>query len=274
MITEIQYSMSGSGCTGAGLVRARRANPNNEESKPPTRHHHLMESLNLNALAGSLPNSNLASAEKELLNNFRGKKISLLPPLPCYHDHSPPAKERSTADLYSPPLTKNKAAALSITNLYRSSRSTSKRAYNSGYAAACADLMQMIQQSVSDSSGSETQPSIGRVMDWVEARLEAIRAREEEEDEEDEEGAASRREKEGQSQSHQAQAGQTGRLKASAALPRANSAPAVPQQAPREQVSLSPFPLPRPFLFLSLPPLPSLFSFLVLCFLGSIVFLN
>jgi hypothetical protein len=157
---------------------------------------------------------------------------------------------------------------LSITNLYRSSRSTSKRAYNSGYAAACADLMQMIQQSVSDSSGSETQPSIGRVMDWVEARLEAIRAREEEEDEEDEEGAASRREKEGQSQSHQAQAGQTGRLKASAALPRANSAPAVPQQAPREQVSLSPFPLPFPSFSLSL------FSFLVLCFLGSIVFLN
>ena len=32
-----------------------------------------MESLNLNALAGSLPTSNLASAEKELLNNFRGK---------------------------------------------------------------------------------------------------------------------------------------------------------------------------------------------------------
>ena len=31
-----------------------------------------MESLNLNALAGSLPTSNLANAEKELLNNFRG----------------------------------------------------------------------------------------------------------------------------------------------------------------------------------------------------------
>ena len=104
MITEIQYSMSGSGCTGAGLVRARPANPNNEESKPPTRHHHLMESLNLNALAGSLPNSNLASAEKELLNNFRGKKISLLPPpLPAI-TITPPAKERSTADLYSLPL--------------------------------------------------------------------------------------------------------------------------------------------------------------------------
>ena len=70
---------------------------------------------------------------------------------------------------------------MSITNLYRSSRATSKRAYNSGYAAACADLLQMIQQGVSD---SETPPTIGRVMDWVEARLEAIRAREEERSEE------------------------------------------------------------------------------------------
>ena len=86
----------------------------------------------------------------------------------------------------------------------------------------------MIQQGVSD---SETPPSIGRVMDWVEARLEAIRAREEEEDEEDEESAASKKEKE--------KDGQTGpgRLKASSSLPRANSAPAVPQQSPREQVS-------------------------------------
>jgi hypothetical protein len=40
----------------------------------------LMESLNLNALAGSLPTSNLASAEKELLNNFRGNP-QFSPPL-------------------------------------------------------------------------------------------------------------------------------------------------------------------------------------------------
>ena len=99
----------------------------------------------------------------------------------------------------------------------------------------------MVQQTVSD---SETPPSIGRVMDWVEARLEAIRAREEEEDEEDEESAASKKEREGQ--------GQTGRLKASSSLPRANSAPAVPQQSPREQVS-------SPFLFP--PPRSLLFSF-------------
>jgi hypothetical protein len=44
-----------------------------------------MESLNLNALAGSLPTSNLASAEKELLNNFRGDSPFF--PFPRYHDH-------------------------------------------------------------------------------------------------------------------------------------------------------------------------------------------
>lgn len=79
-------------------------------------------------------------------------------------------------------------------------------------------------------------------MDWVEARLEAIRAREEEEDEEDEESAASKKEKDGQTG--------PGRLKASSSLPRANSAPAVPQQSHREQVS-SPFYSSLSFLFLS-----------------------
>jgi hypothetical protein len=152
--------------------------------------------------------------------------ILIFSPYPRYHDHS--NLRRLTCCIISP----SKAAALSITNLYRSSRSTSKRAYNSGYAAACADLLQMIQQGVSD---SETPPSIGRVMDWVEARLEAIRAREEEEDEEDEESAASKKEKDGQTG--------PGRLKASSSLPRANSAPAVPQQTQREQVS-SFLPLP------------------------------
>ncbi|KAJ3781302.1 hypothetical protein GGU11DRAFT_281682 [Lentinula aff. detonsa] len=123
-------------------------------------------SLNLNTLASSLP-SPYQNAEKDLLNNF-------------------------------------KAAALSITTLYRSSRSASKRAYNSGYVSACNDLLLMIQQGVSaegfehtqshDSSGScSDAPSsqgkgmtIGKVMDWIEARMEAIKSREEEEDEEEE----------------------------------------------------------------------------------------
>ncbi|KAF8220887.1 hypothetical protein L208DRAFT_1367702 [Tricholoma matsutake] len=112
-----------------------------------------MESLNLNTLASSLPTA-YQNAEKDLVNNFR-------------------------------------AAALSITTLYRSSRQNSKRAYNAGYAAACQDLLTMIQQGVSlDPSGSLDAEgggmTIGRVMDWTEARLEAIKSREEEEDEDEE----------------------------------------------------------------------------------------
>ncbi|KAG5642737.1 hypothetical protein DXG03_002251 [Asterophora parasitica] len=113
-----------------------------------------MESLNLHTLANSLPTAQ-QNAEKELSNNF-------------------------------------KAAALSITTLYRSSRKNAKRAYNAGYAAACQDLLTMIQQGVSlNPSAPSHDPeqggmTIGRVMDWTEARLEAIKSREEEEDEEEE----------------------------------------------------------------------------------------
>ncbi|KAF8153877.1 hypothetical protein B0H34DRAFT_661684 [Crassisporium funariophilum] len=115
-----------------------------------------MESLNLNTLASSLPNAQ-QNAEKELLNDF-------------------------------------KAAALSITTLYRSSRKNSKRAYNAGYAAACQDMLNFIQQGLSAGDlgqlGSHEVEgggmTIGRVMDWTEARVEAIKAREEEEDEDEE----------------------------------------------------------------------------------------
>ena len=79
------------------------------------------------------------------------------------------------------------AAALSITTLYRSSRQTSKRAYNAGYVAACQDILSMIQQGVSAGGNhtGENPMSVGRIMDWVEARCDAIKAREEEEDEEE-----------------------------------------------------------------------------------------
>ncbi|KAG6877285.1 hypothetical protein C0993_008842 [Termitomyces sp. T159_Od127] len=128
-----------------------------------------MESLNLHTLASSLPTA--PHNTEELTNNFRG------PPLSFLSSHT---------------LTFFPAAALSITTLYKSSRKTSKRAYTAGYAAACQDLLSMIQQGVSASShgpnpgGSEGGLTIGRVMDWTEARLEAIKAREEEEDEEEE----------------------------------------------------------------------------------------
>ena len=198
-----------------------------------------MESLNLNALAGSLPTSNLANAEKELLNNFRG----ILSLLRCPIAITLRRLTHHSSTFFSTP----KAAAMSITNLYRSSRATSKRAYNSGYAAACADLLQMIQQGVSD---SETPPTIGRVMDWVEARLEAVRAREEEEDEEDEENASKK------------DGGQATKLRASSTLPRPSSAPAVPQQTPREQVRSGSLHLP------SCPLPPFFFSFFVALFLS------
>ncbi|KAF8554052.1 hypothetical protein OG21DRAFT_1413282 [Imleria badia] len=115
-----------------------------------------MESLDLNGLAKSLPASNFEKAEKELLNNF-------------------------------------KAAALSITTLYRSSRHASKRAYNAGYAAACQDLMIMIQQGVStggiapsDHNALGGEMTVGRILDWIEARMDAVKSREEEEDEDEE----------------------------------------------------------------------------------------
>ncbi|KAL0952938.1 hypothetical protein HGRIS_007151 [Hohenbuehelia grisea] len=112
--------------------------------------------LNLNTLASSLP-STYQNAEKEVMADF-------------------------------------KAAALSITNLYRSSRNASKRAYNAGYIAACQDVLTMIQQGVSDigpatgdsQDGQGNGMTIGRVMDWIEARRDAIKAREEEEDEDEE----------------------------------------------------------------------------------------
>ncbi|PPQ75941.1 hypothetical protein CVT24_002492 [Panaeolus cyanescens] len=120
-----------------------------------------MESLNLNTLANSLPNSQ-QNAETKLTNDF-------------------------------------KAAALSITTLYRSSKKNAKRAYNAGYAAACQDLLEFIQQGVSASGdvghgagpsriaeGSTSGMTIGQIMDWTEARVEAIKAREEEEDEDEE----------------------------------------------------------------------------------------
>ncbi|KAJ2916378.1 hypothetical protein MD484_g4026, partial [Candolleomyces efflorescens] len=115
-----------------------------------------MESLNLNTLVSSLPSQQ--NAEKQLMNDF-------------------------------------KAAALSITTLYRSSRKNAKRAYNAGYATACQDLLNFIQHGVSTSTvevggaSSEVEGggmTIGRVMDWTEARLDAIKALEEDEDEDEE----------------------------------------------------------------------------------------
>lgn len=80
-------------------------------------------------------------------------------------------------------------AALEMATFYRSSRRTTKRAYNAGYMNACQDLLLMIQQGVSTGESSDAAAgrgmTIGRIMDYIEARLEAIKARQEEEEEEE-----------------------------------------------------------------------------------------
>lgn len=147
----------------------------------------------MNILANSLPNSGLANAEADLTNNFKGMVAFFFRPF-----------------LRDSQYSSSLAAALSLTTLYKSSRKTSKRAYNAGYSAACHDLLLMIQQGVSAGESSEggSGMTIGRIMDYIEARLEAIRSQEEEDDEDEE------RDKE--------------RLKASAAPVRQVNAPKVP----------------------------------------------
>jgi hypothetical protein len=47
----------------------------------------LMESLDLNTLASSLPTANLANAEKDLLNNFKGEHMHLTHSQRCLTHH-------------------------------------------------------------------------------------------------------------------------------------------------------------------------------------------
>ncbi|KAG9030522.1 hypothetical protein FRB95_003851 [Tulasnella sp. JGI-2019a] len=111
--------------------------------------------MDLSLLRDSLPSANLAQADRDLLDNF-------------------------------------KAAALSITTLYKSARTNSKLNYNVGYAACLRDVLSFIQAGVSaegrmaalggnDGSGAlgiqlnnGDGMTIGMVMDWLENRLETI----------------------------------------------------------------------------------------------------
>jgi hypothetical protein len=129
-----------------------------------------MESLNMNTLASSLPNS--ANAEKQLMDNFKGQSCRCHNPL-CAHNLNNVI-----------PFSEHAAAALSITTLYRSSLDTSKRAYSAGYATCLLDVLHFVEAGVSVSGNAGEEMTIGRVMDWIEARLEAIKSTEEEEEEE------------------------------------------------------------------------------------------
>ncbi|KAK2460430.1 hypothetical protein APHAL10511_007595 [Amanita phalloides] len=164
-----------------------------------------MESLN--SLASSLPTAH-QKAEQELLNNF-------------------------------------KSAALSITTLYRSSRETSKRAYDAGYAAACQDLLNMIQHGVSaggiDHGSSREGMTIGRVMDWTEARLEALKQKDDEEEEEED------REKDRKPATTTAAPASSSAPPAPPAPKPAKSSPRPKEVKPASPASFSPMPiLPDP----------------------------
>ncbi|WVQ97906.1 hypothetical protein IAU59_005023 [Kwoniella sp. CBS 9459] len=69
---------------------------------------------------------------------------------------------------------KFRAAALSITNLYKSSLSYTKQSYNVGYSAALADVLSTVQSSIG--AGQDAEQALSRLMDWAEARQAAISA--------------------------------------------------------------------------------------------------
>ncbi|WWD22185.1 hypothetical protein CI109_106676 [Kwoniella shandongensis] len=69
---------------------------------------------------------------------------------------------------------KFRAAALSITNLYKSSLSYTKQAFNVGYSSALTDVLSTVQSSIG--AGQDAEQTLSRLMDWAEARQAAISA--------------------------------------------------------------------------------------------------
>ncbi|BEI83086.1 hypothetical protein CcaverHIS002_0309540 [Cutaneotrichosporon cavernicola] len=68
---------------------------------------------------------------------------------------------------------KFRAAAMSITQLYKSSLGYTKQAYQAGYSAALADVLSKVQSDIG--SGGDAAEALARLMDWSEARQAAIR---------------------------------------------------------------------------------------------------
>jgi len=77
-------------------------------------------------------------------------------------------------------MLKFKDAAMSITNLYRASQGSSKRAHGAGYAAALADVRAFVQSGLSGSGSSEI--DIAALLDWCDARAEAMRVQDSDDD--------------------------------------------------------------------------------------------
>ncbi|RSH78833.1 uncharacterized protein EHS24_001752 [Apiotrichum porosum] len=69
---------------------------------------------------------------------------------------------------------KFRAAALSITTLYKSSLALNKHAYQVGYSAALADVLSKLQSDIA--AGEDAASALARLMDWTEARQTAMAA--------------------------------------------------------------------------------------------------
>ncbi|OXB38177.1 hypothetical protein LQV05_001207 [Cryptococcus neoformans] len=67
---------------------------------------------------------------------------------------------------------KFRAAAASITSLYRSSLAVTKQGYNAGYSTALKDMLSMVQSSIGE--GQDSAQTLSRLMDWADARQAAI----------------------------------------------------------------------------------------------------
>ncbi|KAL5481185.1 hypothetical protein ACEPAI_10126 [Sanghuangporus weigelae] len=126
-----------------------------------------MDSLDMNNLASSLPSSAIVKAEQDTMDKF-------------------------------------KAAAQSLTLLYRSSQKAARRNFDAGYAMALDDLLSVVQHGVSAGSDVNTSEkdateamSIGRILDWIEARQESLRLKTREEEEEEDERETKTKTKQG-----------------------------------------------------------------------------
>ncbi|CAE6542927.1 unnamed protein product [Rhizoctonia solani] len=64
-----------------------------------------------------------------------------------------------------------KAAAQSLTTLFKSSQQAVKRAHDAGYAACLQDMLKLIQSGVS----KDADVGVARVMDWTEGQLDRYR---------------------------------------------------------------------------------------------------
>ncbi|KAL1406123.1 hypothetical protein Q8F55_007806 [Vanrija albida] len=76
---------------------------------------------------------------------------------------------------------KFRAAALSITTLYKASLASTKQAYQVGYSAALSDVLSKLQSDIG--AGADAADALARLMDWSEARQAAMVAFAADEDE-------------------------------------------------------------------------------------------